>query len=190
MNDQQLAAERTAFEEWFLLNSTFPPTEKGNAHIAFLAGFQAALAQRESMTKGEVAEIIKRLADLHASKKATGGVHGQVIGMEPYVLKACGADFEVMLDACYTLQRTEAARLEVVNNYDAATLRANANAEQFKTVSAQLTAERARSEKLVEALGDMLSWAYRNFEWGCTPMEIVKATAAQRAYQSSKENGE
>jgi alkanesulfonate monooxygenase SsuD/methylene tetrahydromethanopterin reductase-like flavin-dependent oxidoreductase (luciferase family) len=87
---------------------------------------QAALAQREPGADGEVAETIHLL---HEFAEEDCEVTAQ-------------ADF--ILGAACVLERTETARLAAEENYQAATLRANANAEMFKSM--QLENDALRTE--------------------------------------------
>ncbi len=52
-----------------------------------------------SEQKERAREIILRLSSLDNAKRPGGGVHGQVIGMEPYVIRATGEGLQCLSDA-------------------------------------------------------------------------------------------
>lgn len=52
----------------------------------------------------EVDEAIQALAALDDSKKLVGGVHGQIVGMEPYVIRTNGFGIQCIYDAVRLLQ--------------------------------------------------------------------------------------
>ena len=49
--------------------------------------------------KQRAREIIEQLAALDSSKRPGGGVHGQVIGMEPYIIRTSGDGLQCLFDA-------------------------------------------------------------------------------------------
>ena len=59
----------------------------------------------ETERKQRARETIEALAALDASKRPGGGVHGQVIGMEPYVIRTTGEDLQCLYEAQYLLDK-------------------------------------------------------------------------------------
>jgi len=54
---------------------------------------------------GLVEAVAKSLRDMWNSKKPTGGIGGQVVGLESYRLQGTGNNFEVLLDAADLIER-------------------------------------------------------------------------------------
>lgn len=55
-------------------------------------------AERE-LLKQRAREIVEQLAALDSSKKPGGGVHGQVVGCEPWIIRANGFGLQCLYDA-------------------------------------------------------------------------------------------
>ena len=53
--------------------------------------------------KARAREIIRQLDALYNSKRPGGGVHGQVIGMEPWTIRTTGDGLQCMYEAQYLL---------------------------------------------------------------------------------------
>lgn len=61
-------------------------------------------------------DLPARLRELHASKKPQGGVHGQMMGCEPYRLVASGNAFEWLIEAAEHIEKMEAAFAHPLSN--------------------------------------------------------------------------
>lgn len=186
MNDQQQAAERTVFEKTFETREGYLPVWDGISAYRFKIEqtawemWQAALAQREPVAEGEVANMCHRLRVNAASGDSCQGVS------------------EDMAQSANLLERTEAARLAAENRpccpygelIDATpenqreTMLHDALTERDE-LQAQLTAERERSEKLVGAT----SYALGVLAMQNPPDWYRRLDNAWKAYHSSKENG-
>jgi len=55
--------------------------------------------------ENETQEVIRALAELDASKKPGSGIHGQILGMEPYIIRTNGFGLACLYDAVYLLQK-------------------------------------------------------------------------------------
>lgn len=53
----------------------------------------------DSERKARAREIIEQLHALDSSKKPGGGVHGQVVGCEPYIIRTSGFGLQCLYDA-------------------------------------------------------------------------------------------
>lgn len=210
MNDQQLAAERAAFEKWARRNEYATVKDSSGkylnhfTHTAWI-GYQAALAQREPEVKETLVEIITGCITRHLNQSV---VPGRVIAAaREIVAKYCVqrepvAEGEVAeawnrLDADGyhlerdILQRTEAARVAAEANNKALQCRielleCDMKSGDYEALYAQtvheLATERERGEKLADALQEAVDTRSDTL-----PKAVRQALAA---YQSRKESGE
>jgi hypothetical protein len=54
--------------------------------------------------------IIRELIALHDARKPAGGVYGQIVGLEPYVLRASGNQFAVLQEAAELIHALTSGR--------------------------------------------------------------------------------
>jgi len=103
----------------------------------------------------EANRLVEELVKLHESKKPGGGMHGQVIGCEPYVIRASGFTLEVLLDAARFIQNAAAAPAQAATDEVR-------EAARYRSIRAmvsreRLTLEKQRPERLDAAIDNIRS---------------------------------